>query len=323
MLKKFSIWVLRNLIILLVVTLIFSSITLDLPSLLKSIFADIYSYASPEAQKQAISKLTESCSAFDNSDAVSIQQICSNNSILEQMKNNCNDYRDLKRKGYVIENELEMEESCLQIESGDIEKECDEMKKSYLQSDLSRIGVLCKEYKNGKISDREFFYLTLSSPLGEDMKMPQINLLEKYNKIVDALNKNKILYFVMFLILGLLLFLIIRDFTLFYSEIISIILSIGLLIMLPYFGILLYDKFVGIDTSYFLGSMFGLADLFDFKAAISLILLLFLRTYNDFIVSVGVVFLIGGIAGKIYLFALKRHKALEAKTEKQKRTKKK
>lgn len=65
MLKRFFIWLIKNLIVLLVVTLIFSSITLELPDLIKGIFEDIFSYASPDVQKQVVGKLALACSALD------------------------------------------------------------------------------------------------------------------------------------------------------------------------------------------------------------------------------------------------------------------
>ena len=73
--------------------------------------------------------------------------------------------------------------------------------------------------------------------------------------------------------------------------------SIGLLIMLPYAIVLFYDKFVGINTSPILGLLFGNAG-FDPKSIISVIMLLFLRTYNTFIIILGIILLGIGIGGK-------------------------
>ena len=296
--KKFFIYLIKNLVILLVATIIFSSITLEFSSLLQNVFGDVYEYASPETQKRVIAELADTCSSLESGNAVTITQICANMSMLESMKDNCREYRSMKRRGMHVANEEEVEQSCLQIESGEIERQCDEMQKSSLMPDFSRVGSLCKDYKAGKINDREFFYGVVSNPLGSG-QLPSIGIFDRYNKAIGYLNSNKIFYFIILSILLGLLYLLVRDTSLFLSMLVGIAFSIGILILLPYFGILLYDKFVGIDTTLILNSMFNLGG-FDLKAVLSVVLLLFLRTYNNFIVTTGIAFLGIGIAGKIY-----------------------
>ena len=67
-LKKFGLWVVKNLIILLLITFIFSTVALDAPSLIKDIFKDIFQYSSPEMQKEVVSKLTLACSGLEGRD---------------------------------------------------------------------------------------------------------------------------------------------------------------------------------------------------------------------------------------------------------------
>src|SRR3989338_9298095 len=78
MLKKFLIWLVKNLIILLLVTLIFSTVTLDFPNLIKGLFGDIFAYASPEAQKHVVGELTGACSSLEKSSefAANIGAVC-------------------------------------------------------------------------------------------------------------------------------------------------------------------------------------------------------------------------------------------------------
>lgn len=296
--KKFFISLIKNIIILLVATLIFSSITLDFPSLLQGVFGDVYEYAKPETQKRVIAELAETCSSLESGNAVTMSQICSNRTLLESMKANCADYEELKRKGGMVENEEQVRETCLQIESGEIERQCNEMKKSSLLPDFSKIGALCKDYKAGKIDDKKFFYGVVSSPLGSG-HLPSVGIFDRYNKAVGYLNSNKIFYFIILTILLALLYLLIKDQSLFLSMLAGISFSIGILILIPYLGIVLYDKLVGIDTTSILNSMFGLGG-FDLKSILSVVLLLFLRTYNNFIITTGIVFLGIGLGGKIY-----------------------
>lgn len=257
--KKFFIWLIKNLIILLLVTLIFSAISLDFPRLIQGVIEDIFKYATPLMQKQVISKLAETCSTLDKDEnVVTINQICTNKTVLDSMKKDCENY------------------------------------------------ILCKEYKAGKINDKEFFLNIISDTIPTQLELPRIEVLDKYNQVTNYLNKNKILYFIILLVLMITLYLLIIDVKLFLIILSGISLSIGILIMLPYLAIIAYDKFVGIDTTPILGSMFSAGNIFDAKAILSVILLLFLRTYNSFIITIGILFLIIGIAGKVYWFILKR-----------------
>ena len=63
--RNFLISIIKSLIIFLLVSLIFSAVTLDVPSLMKNVFGDIFTYASPDVQKQVVSKLTETCSSLE------------------------------------------------------------------------------------------------------------------------------------------------------------------------------------------------------------------------------------------------------------------
>ncbi len=74
MLKRFLIWIVKNLFVLLLVTFIFSTVALDLPYLVKGLFNDIFQYASPDAQKEVVSKLTLACSSLEGQDLSTLQQ---------------------------------------------------------------------------------------------------------------------------------------------------------------------------------------------------------------------------------------------------------
>lgn len=300
--KNFLIGVIKNLIILLVATLIFSTVTFDLPNLVKGVFGDIFSYASPEAQKQVVGKLADICSSLDRGqEAATLNQVCANKTLLDSMKKNCANYREFKKRNIKIENEEQTRETCQQIESGEVERACGELgKKDSLLPDLSSIGSLCKDYKSGKISDREFFFNVISGSIPSQMQTPNIGALEKYNQAMNYLNNNKIIYFVVLAVLMILLYLLVKDIRLFLLTLTAISFSIGILIMLPYIAILAYEKFIGIDTTPLLSSIFGGGIGIEPKAIISVILLLFLRTYTPTIIILGFVFLAIGSSGKIY-----------------------
>lgn len=306
--KKFFTSIIKSLIIFLIVTLIFSAVTLNFPNLLKNVFGDIFEYASPEAQKQAVSKLAETCSSLDQgNNVVTANQLCTNKTLLEDMRESCRNYRELKSRNAKIENEEQVKETCKQIESGELESSCSEIGgKGSLALNFSKLGALCKDYNAGKIDDKEFFFDVMASALPDQIQTPQIGVLDKYNKALNYLNNNKLFYFLILAVLLILLYLLIMNVNLFIITLAQISFSIGILVMLPYFIVLAYEKFIGIDTTPILGNMFGFGNGFDLKAIISVILLLFLRTYTSFIVILGIIFLAIGIYGKIYGFMLKR-----------------
>ena len=255
MLKKFLIWIVKNLLILLFVAFIFSSVALDLPGMAKEIFRDIFQYASPEAQKEVVNKLTLACSSLEGKDVSGLQQ---------------------------------------QKASGP------------LPIDFSKIGSLCKDYNSGKVNDKEFFSGVVGTAIPDKIGLPKIQAFEKYNSAIDFLNKNKVYYFIVLLALLAALYLLagsLHDFLVILS---GISFSMGIMILLPYAAIMAYGKFVGFDTTPILSSILKGSFSFDIKAIISVVLLLILRTYTIFILTLGFVFLGAGIAGKAYAWKQKR-----------------
>jgi len=301
--QKFLIWLVRNIIVIIVATLIFSFITIDVPTFVKGVFGDIFEYAEPGTQKQVVNDLTETCSSFGKDEEITtINEVCANKSMISSMRENCDTYKELNKRNIKIENEDEIRQTCAQIESGELERTCNQLEKTSLMPDFSKIGGICNDYNAGKINDKEFFMGVVSSPFS-DLE-PDIGFLEKYNKLIIYLNQNKIIYLVSLTVLLSLLYFVMKSRELFLIALSGICFSIGLLILLPYFGILLYDKFIGLSTTAFLNSIFGIGT-FDFKAIISVILLMFFRTYNNAIIILGFFFLGIGVIGKVYAFGLK------------------
>ena len=302
MLKRFLIWLIKNILIILLGTLIFSTIALNLPDFVTRIFGDVYSYSSPEAKSKVVSSLAEACSSSEQGQGVvTLAQICSNATLLRSMRKNCNDYRQAKEQGMQIENEQQVAETCRQIEPPEIEKSCSQMKGNSNANFSRSIGDLCRDYRSGRINDKQFFSGFIGLYTGsQNMQMPKIRVLESYDALINYLNRNKLIYLVIFLILIGLLYFIINDLSLFMTTIAGMIFSLGVLVMLPYFGIIAYQYFVGFDTTPILMSMFSLNGAINPKAILSVILLLFLRTYSNFIITVGFIFLIAGGIGKIY-----------------------
>ena len=265
MFRKFFIWIVKNLIVLLLVTLIFSAVALDLPSFVKGLFKDIFQYASPEAQKGVVGKLTITCSGLE--------------------------------------------------ETGDALQQ--EISKGPISLDFGKIGALCKDYSSGKINDREFFFNVIGSAVPDKLELPKASALERYNSIIETLNRNKIIYLITLVILFVLLYLLTMDVKLFITALTEISFSMGILILLPYAAIIAYDKLVGIDTTPILSSILQGSFSLDIKGIISVVLLMLLRTYTVLIIASGIAFLGIGIAGKVYIWkSRKESKAAGTETKK-------
>ena len=266
MLRKFLIWVVKNLLVLLLVAFIFSTLALDVPGMVKGAFGDVFAYASPQAQKEVVGKLTIACSALDGKNPSELQS---------------------------------------------------QMSGSPLPLDFSKIGSLCKDYNSGKLNDKEFFFGVIGTAIPGKLELPKIQALEKYNSIMDFLSKNKIYYAIILLALAGILFLLAGSLNSFMMILAGISFSMGILILLPYAAIILYQKFVGFDTTPLLSSILQGSFSFDIKAVISVVLLMILRTYTSFIVTLGAIFMGVGIAGKIYGWRLKKKTSTaEPKSEK-------
>ncbi len=266
MLRRFFIWLVKNLLVLLLVTFIFSTVAFDVPYMVKELFKDIFQYASPDAQKEVIGKLTSACSSLDGKDTLGSQQM------------------------------------------------------PVVSIDFSKIGSFCKDYNSGKIKEREFFFNVIGSAIPDKLETPKAGILEKYNSIVDFLDKNKIYYIITLLALLMVLYLLAGNLNAFLAILSGILLSMGILILLPYAAIIAYQKFFGFDTTSILSSFLQGSLSFDPRAIISVVLLMILRTYTSFIITLGAVFLGIGIAGKVYIRRLKENTKSGTRTDKKSET---
>jgi len=74
MFRKFLTWVVKNLIVLLLVAGIFYAASFNLSGMAQGGVKDIFQYASPESQKEIVSKLTLVCSSLDGKDVSGLQR---------------------------------------------------------------------------------------------------------------------------------------------------------------------------------------------------------------------------------------------------------
>ena len=299
---KFLIWLVRSLIVLLIAMFVFSSIAIDVPSLVKSVFGDVFQYSSQEAQQNVIAELAKDCSALKSGSSISISELCSNQSKMKELNQSCSDYRLMKQNNIPVQDDEKVAETCRELESGKLASQCED--KSSIRADISKIGNLCSDYSTNKIDSQEFFAGFLASPFGnQDYRTPKIKILQVYNDFIDFMNANKILYLVFISALLFIFVLLTKGAGAKHSVLMvaGICFSAGIVIMLPYILIIIYKNFVGIDTTSILGSFFVKSQVTP-KSVISVLILLLLHAYNIFMLAIGTILLAIGITGKFYEF---------------------
>ncbi len=293
MLKKAGIAITRALIIFLIATLVFSAAVVEFPSLLKGVAGDIFSYANPETQEKLAAMLVNTCSSLVSGNSVTLSELCTNATLLESVRKNCAEFRQLKLAGYKIDNEEQLSDTCNRVESGDMEKSCSEA-----APQRGEFSEICKQYNAGRIDNRGLFESLLIKSL--EKQKTQINWLS-FEGFINLLNylHNKMTTFVILIPLIIILYFLLGGTNAFLREISKIFVNVGILILLPYIIIIAYDKLVGIDTTPFLNQIFGI-ETAKLGGIISLVMLMFLRTYTPFILAVGLILLVFGFAGKFY-----------------------
>jgi hypothetical protein len=301
MLRKVGISLVKFLIILVVASLVFSSLIVDFPVLIKGIMVDVFEHSSDDSKAQVLNDLRGSCSVLDEGGSVvSAIQVCSNQELLDEMKATCTEYRKFKESGGLVENDEQLAVTCEKLESGEIDDACEGFKGNGLSSETTDVSNICEDYDNGNLDDGDFFAEFITSPLGnQELEMPNINFLTAYNRIIRYLNSNKAIYFVSLAILLIILFFLINNWKFYLIMLGDILFSLGILIILPYLIIIGFDTFIGFDTTPVLDSFFGPGNGLEARSVVSVGLLLLMRIYTGFIIKVGFVFVALGIAGKL------------------------
>lgn len=310
MLRKFFISIIKSLIALALFAIIFSGAdSSGINQSVNNVFRGIYDYASPDAQKQVVSSLEGYCGSLSHGeDAVTLQQLCNDKTMLESMKENCRSFSSLKQNGVGAGNEKNLMEACGQIESKDFEKICNELNnKRTLAPNLDGLKGVCISHDNKSLSDKEFFAKFVENSF-DGSQISSLGALQKYNDAMAFLNSNNQIYYISLIVLVIILYLLIFDVKNFFITLTGIMFGIGVLILLPYYLILLYDALYGIDTSWILNSLFSGGLSFGYKSLIGIMLIAYLQIYNPAAITIGFAMLGIGLIGKTYGFLSKSKK---------------
>src|SRR3989338_8992873 len=113
--KNIIVWLLKSAITLIAVSIIFSSTSSDFDRIMSESFKGIYSFASPESKEKTLEFLEKGCGSVEDENAVTANEICGNQTLMDSFKASCEEYRNLKGHGKTIKNEQEMEETCSKV----------------------------------------------------------------------------------------------------------------------------------------------------------------------------------------------------------------
>tara|TARA_Y100000310_G_C20567242_1_gene756143 strand:- start:22 stop:747 length:726 start_codon:yes stop_codon:yes gene_type:complete len=168
------------------------------------------------------------------------------------------------------------------------------------------VGSQCTEYKSGSLSPKEFlgiFISDFSKNILDDSDLTNLNI------ILSKVSEFKIFLLIITIILLTLVSIIIHDGGQIIKFLNGLFLRLGIWVFLPYILIKIYDLTYGLDTSPVINSLFLEQPAYTAQGIISSIMVIFLRSYNTFVITMGLVFLLIGAIG-ITATIIKR-KALE------------
>jgi len=314
MLKKVLLSLTKLLIVMVSVSYIFSLTSLDTKTLVKETFEDVYTHSSPNATKQIVKNMAETCTAIEerNEGFDNIIQVCNNFTLISSMEANCANYRKLKERGAKALNEEELEKACGYIESGEFQDACEQVRNKKLRAaDVSEVKIVCEKYNAGEINEGEFFKdYVVGSFVNEDMLTPDNKILERYSEAVSYINQDKSIYIAALLVLIAILYLLTLDAVLFAKLLSALLINVGLIILLPYAAIFSYTTFAGIDTTPLFTAIGGSQGI-DIKTVAEIILLSLLNIYSEIIIRIAAAALILGSIANIITKIINRKRAKE------------
>src|SRR3989338_1435690 len=126
-----------------------------------------------------------------------------------------------------------MENSCGNIESGELEGQCAALRQKNSAYDIGKLKETCGSYLSGKIGDREFFARSISQSFGS-IENVDSHFFKKYHSFVSFLRNNLFLLFILIIALFAALFFLTGNIELFLLMIGKMCLSISITLLLPY-----------------------------------------------------------------------------------------
>lgn len=292
-LKKFIIAIVKILFSLFLIMVLFSLFAdFSFKGIITNMFGYIYDYSNEETRDKVLTNLIKSCNTEETS--YKTKEICENETLLIELKENCNIFYELKEKGKFIGNTEEMEESCNNIMSGEFERACREIKEAKIKVDEAKINKLCESYNKKEIDDRGFFTGILSSPILEEPDTDKIGINMGW---WVTINKYSIL--ILAILLVLLILLHIGNFKAFFKLVGDILFLQGIFIIVSYLFLKIYINFSKIDTSFILDTAIEGAQPKLQTLVIKLLPLIFLRIYTIRLVIIAAILLAIGLMLKI------------------------
>ena len=166
--KNILIWLVSFLIFMGAFSLVYSLTTdFSVENLSKTIFSSIYNNANTSIQSEIINTLDENCLYYSGETqdkfAPSLLELCNNQTLLQQIKTNCQNYYQLKSSTQNFNPDVEFEKACSDLTSGAIENSCKTINSKEFNIDKNKLLPLCNSYANNNLDNKTFFVKTLST----------------------------------------------------------------------------------------------------------------------------------------------------------------
>jgi len=314
--NKLPIFILKLFISIILVTFVFSAILVEVEDVIKNTFANIYEYASPDSQKNAVDKFESVCSSEDKSQGAFLGiQLCNDLSLRADLEDNCETYKELKRKNEVVVDE-ELEKICGDLEGGKFDKFCEKQEKSILIPDFKGMEKACAEYKAGTIEGKEFFVNYIGSAYG-NIEVSKSNFFSSYKDTIRYFEAHSTLYIFVLVFLIWLLYLLIKDLSLVFTILGNILFNISLFLLIPFFIISSYVNTVGIQTDSLLSLFSEGGTSLQANIIVSLFLIALLSFYNKALITRAIIFFIIGGIGKLHRYMIRTGKEVKKKKVKE------
>jgi len=282
--KKFFAIITRSLLSVFLFGLLLVSLTdFNFQNVLKGLFEDVYTYADAGSRQYSMDILDDTCTVLLQGRLDEFRELCNNKQMFDRINDQCLEYYNL-RSQEKIEVDLQVEETCRQVTSGDFEKTCTKTIK-----DSAALGALCEQHKNGIIGDRDFFsnFMLGTAPFPESVFSPSTLILP--------------LALVCFALAAILLMLLSPKEWLWNLG--RILFHLGVLSVIMYSVITLYISFSPPDTSFVLNFLMNPGQNLIADTILVLLPLVLARMISVSYLYLGIIAIVMGLALK-YIFKL-------------------
>lgn len=301
MLRRIAAALVRSLIVLIAFSMLFSLASPGFAQVVKGSLLDMFAHASPDAQDAIVDNLDDACATTREKSAGVIQgqQLCDNQSLRLDLEEQCARYGQAKQAGAAAPDE-ELDRTCLALKEGALDEFCSRLEEAPFVPDFAGMEQTCAHYKEGKLAKRELFGAFISSMIGKgDLALSKLPMLGEIPLLQRLTAAAAALVGILLLLLAAL-YLLAGSTHAFIRQLAGMLLSVGLLLLIPYAVSSAYLSFGEVDTSPFLRMLSSEQEPVIGAVHVASLLLLVLKNfYDSTLLMAGIACVILGLGGKI------------------------